>query len=990
MINLIPYVRPFLRLLTCLFCFLLSGARAQDPVYRVYDRRDGLPSNTVYCAFQDARGFLWFGTDAGASRFDGRAFRGYNVQNGLVDSEVLRIYQDSKGRIWFLTLKGLLCYYLDGKIHNPYNDPDLPKGLADRGLLSFREDAKGNIWFGGLSNQVLRIDPSDHCDFIMPDTIANPARAGWTFLYEPEPGVMIVNVQDGLVRINSDDLKETPVEMPGIGDTVAWMENTGPRTGLLISTRGLFRLNGYEAELLLSAAEIPAQMNMGRITQDEDGSLWMMNNDKCVYYLKKTPGGFAPALRYFTGQVISRVYNDREGNRWFTTIGNGVYKSPANNPQISAQYIPNDEHREQVFSIIAARDGSQWIGTSNGSVYHREGGRLSRFDLLKENNTINRVLSLLEDSTGNILCAADRGLFLLARRSDGSYEEARPIPSIEGFEVAGLKRLFRDRNGTNYTSSLTGIRPVIQRNGRLYQGELTHPDINFRVYAPFFASDGRLWFEHFERLSYLEGDKVREFPQFDSLFISRITVINETDDGCLLIGTYGRGLYVMKNDAIIFHADYNSLGLTGDHCTKLVRREGKIFLATTNGVNILQWDGASLHLIEKFANRDGLLNEYTNDLAIDNRYLYLATPDGVCTIDRIRKKTKALPPTTYITDFEILGQSVSLKAPIVVQPDSNSIGLTYIAPTFDQPHLMQFRYRFLPDDEEWTVAATTGILISDMDPGYYRFEVQAKKFNSDWGPTAFLEFRILPPFYKTLAFRILMIALAVGLAFLLIRRIIARRYQKQFVYLREQQALEVERRRIGADMHDDLGADLTNILIYSKIISSAEALNERQRGALKKIGETSNDLINKMNEIIWALNPSNDTLDNLIAYLRQYAYDFCELHNLPLQIESSPQSQLIPIKAAVRRNLFLVLKEALRNVLRHARAHQVKVHIVNDATSRSLLLLIEDDGNGIDRSKPKHGNGLVNMQKRIAEIGGTISIDSPGTKGTRIQVQVHY
>ena len=134
---------------------------------------------------------------------------------------------------------------------------------------------------------------------------------------------MIVNVQDGLVRINSDDLKETPVEMPGIGDTVAWMENTGPRTGLLISTRGLFRLNGYEAELLLSAAEIPAQMNMGRITQDEDGSLWMMNNDKCVYYLKKTPGGFAPALRYFTGQVISRVYNDREGNRWFTTIGNG-------------------------------------------------------------------------------------------------------------------------------------------------------------------------------------------------------------------------------------------------------------------------------------------------------------------------------------------------------------------------------------------------------------------------------------------------------------------------------------------------------------------------------------------------------------------------------------------------------------------------------------------------------------------------------------------
>lgn len=235
-----------------------------------------------------------------------------------------------------------------------------------------------------------------------------------------------------------------------------------------------------------------------------------------------------------------------------------------------------------------------------------------------------------------------------------------------------------------------------------------------------------------------------------------------------------------------------------------------------------------------------------------------------------------------------------------------------------------------------------------------------------------------------------MIALAVGLAFLLIRRIIARRYQKQFVYLREQQALEVERRRIGADMHDDLGADLTNILIYSKIISSAEALNERQRGALKKIGETSNDLINKMNEIIWALNPSNDTLDNLIAYLRQYAYDFCELHNLPLQIESSPQSQLIPIKAAVRRNLFLVLKEALRNVLRHARAHQVKVHIVNDATNRSLLLLIEDDGNGIDRSKPKHGNGLVNMQKRIAEIGGTISIDSPGTKGTRIQVQVHY
>lgn len=981
-----------LRLLPFLLLIFLSGTRAQDPVYRVYDRRDGLPSNTVYCAFQNANGFMWFGTDAGVCRFDGRNFRVFNVGDGMVDSEVLRIYQDSRGRVWFLTLKGLLCYYFEGRIHNPYNDPALPKRAAERGLLSFREDALGNLWFGGFGGQVIRYSPEGKADFIMTDSIRDPAIAGWVFLYEPEPGKVLVNRHSGLARIDAKTGSMEPVQIPEVGDTILWMDNTGNGKGMLVSARGLFRLDGMRAVRLLPADSIPERMGAGRISIDPDGSLWMMNNDKCVYYIRKrSGGGYEPMVRMFEGEFISRVFLDLEGNRWFTTISNGIYKTWPNNPQISARYIPSSENREPTRAVLLSHDGSCWIGTTNGHVFRLKDNRLTRHELIPDNPTINRVLCLLEDSLGNILCGGDRGLFFLKRLPDGSYANSREIQLEDEIEATGVKELFVDRRGQIRISTISGILTLEYRDGRYMLVREPGFPVGFRIYAPFADHANRIWFERFERLMCISAGRVREFPDLDSAFASRITAINETSDSCLLVGTYGKGLRVVRNGRVIHTANVQNTGLTGNICTRIVLRNGLIFLGTTNGVNILKWDGTRLRMIEKFANRDGLLNEETTDLAVDDHYIYLATPDGICTIDRRMQKTRAQVPIAYVTEFKIMGHEVDLTLPIVVQPDSNEIFITYVSPTFDQPGLMQFRYRFLPDDEKWSVTATTSLGLSDLEPGLYRFEVQARKFNSDWGPAAAVEFRILPPYFKTLGFRIGVLVVIVLFVVLFIRSIIAKRYQKQFALLREQQALEVERRRIGADMHDDLGADLTNILIYSKIISTAESLNERQRGALKKIGETSNDLINKMNEIIWALNPSNDTLDNLVAYLRQYAHEFSELHNLPLNIEApSAGDRLIPIKAVLRRNLFLVMKEALRNVLRHAKAGQVTIRIIVTPSTRTLRMVIQDDGQGLDHAKPGKGNGLANMRKRIAEIGGTISIQPASPRGTCIDVSVRY
>ncbi len=195
-------------------------------------------------------------------------------------------------------------------------------------------------------------------------------------------------------------------------------------------------------------------------------------------------------------------------------------------------------------------------------------------------------------------------------------------------------------------------------------------------------------------------------------------------------------------------------------------------------------------------------------------------------------------------------------------------------------------------------------------------------------------------------------------------------FETQLAVIKAQQE---ERNRISADMHDDLGAGMTTISLYSELAKAKLANNPIPE--IEKISTSANDLLNKMNAIIWSMSSSNDSLGNMIAYIRSYALEYFENTGINCKIEIAENLPNIQVIGEIRRNVFLVVKEALNNILKHAKATEVNITLVRNGDS--LTLYIQDNGRGIDMDKLRQfGNGLKNMKKRMADIHVDFSIEN--------------
>jgi len=203
----------------------------------------------------------------------------------------------------------------------------------------------------------------------------------------------------------------------------------------------------------------------------------------------------------------------------------------------------------------------------------------------------------------------------------------------------------------------------------------------------------------------------------------------------------------------------------------------------------------------------------------------------------------------------------------------------------------------------------------------------------------------------------------------------------QRIVLEKHTALENERSRIAAELHDDLGSGLTRITYLSQVALK----NNVSQSELLKINKTSSELIENMSEIIWAMKEENNSIEDLITYIKMYVVEYLDLNHLDFEIDIPETYDSITVNGEIRRNIFLTIKESLHNIVKHANATKVTVNI---DISDYFKIIIHDNGIGFDSnfksSKPK--NGILNMKKRIATINGTLIINSK--EGTTIEIEI--
>jgi len=292
-------------------------------------------------------------------------------------------------------------------------------------------------------------------------------------------------------------------------------------------------------------------------------------------------------------------------------------------------------------------------------------------------------------------------------------------------------------------------------------------------------------------------------------------------------------------------------------------------------------------------------------------------------------------------------------------------------------------------DSDWVAAgASRTAVYPRLQPGRYVFRFTACNSDGVWNdePLAF-EFEVIPAFWQTLWFRFVAVLAFAGGVGALVRHRYVRKMRRKVQRLEQAHAVEQERMRIARDIHDDLGARLTQMAFLSEMTVAEIGEHGRTAERLETIARGSRQAIRSLEEIVWAVNPRRDSLPHLVDYLTHYANEFfrptdvrCR-QDLPLLI---PERQ---VSADTRHHLFLAFKEVLNNVHKHARATEVWLRM--RLTESTLEVVIEDNGVGFDpRVKPTDGNGLLNLQSRLAAIGGQYEVESRPGQGTRVRLTV--
>jgi signal transduction histidine kinase len=498
-----------------------------------------------------------------------------------------------------------------------------------------------------------------------------------------------------------------------------------------------------------------------------------------------------------------------------------------------------------------------------------------------------------------------------------------------------------------------------------------------------------------------------------------------TPDRSLWIGFAGRGLGRLKDGR--FTSFRREHGLYDDYVSQILcDGRGRLWLAGNRGISsvrIKDLDESAAGLVQQihalvYKQKDGLLglqasyNSWPTAFCDKDGALFFAMQSGVAILYPDAITDDPLPPKVVIDRVLANGEVVALYGAIgEALPGTNAASLfelgqagaelrlpsgrrqvefRFTAPAFMMPESIRFKYQLQGLDTEWIEAgAHRSALYSQLAPGRYRFRVIACNLDGVWNEQgASLDVTVPPFWWETVWFRVGGPLVAVGLVGCWLVLGLRRRYRHKLERMELQQATEKERMRISRDLHDDLGAGLTQISLVNALIQKGAADAEKVRGASSKVNEIMSGLVRSLDEIVWAVNPRNDTFDGLVTYLGRYAEEFLKVAGLRCRLDLPLDVPAWPVTAKVRHGLFLAFKETLNNAAKHSAASVVRISVRTQVDGFELL--IEDDGQGFKTEQGERAgrSGLANIRNRLAEIGGSCVIESDIGKGTCVRFRM--
>lgn len=961
-----------------------AGVASSEYRIDVWQTADGLPGNTVTAIQQTRDGYVWIGTLNGLARFDGIRFQVFGEGSALPGPRVLSLLAARDGALWIGMEGAGLVQLRDGKFQ-PLTRRD---GLASDSVTALAEDERGQIWIGtpaglncwrdgklikaaatpspvvavcvGRSNSLWVVAANQLLMQRDDGTLARPTNAepsSFSSVLAAEAGrsgQVWFGGANGYLGAVSNDVVHVFREQPGQLLEAVWTlcETRNGDVWAGTANGGLRRLRGGQF-ISVTTQEGLSDNSVRCVFEDREGSLWVGTVGGGLNRVKPRKVTTFTTRDGLAHNVVMSLAEDAEGTLWvgsncggLTVRRNGVFRP------LYANYVLDNEC---IWSLLAARDGAVWAGTWGGGLFEIRGKEVKSFPVARPGN----------DDPVTALCEDDRGGLWLGTMSGA-------VKSFRGGSMAD-EILEKDRWSVPVTTLLgeSGSRLWIGTGGaglrKLQDGQITSMTRREGLPSDFVRTlhrdaGGVLWIGTGGGLARMEGGKVSAFTKAHGLPDEVISQIVADDLGNLWFGC-NQGIFrvaVREFDAVMAGRAQTVNAISYG------RAEGMESLECTGGFH-----PAGLKT------RDGRL--------------WFSTVKGLVMVDPANITPNELSPPVAIDEVQVDGAVVMRGGEpmpeLELAPGVQRVEFRFAALSLVAPERNRFKYRLDALEKEWVDGGSQRVAAyTHLPPGRYQFRVTACNNDGVWNEAgAMVSLVVQPYFWQTWWFRSLAVVALVGGGGWLLRTIAVRRLRRKLRRLEEQHAVEKERTRIAQDIHDELGANLTRIALLTEVGQKHRGNPEEVAADLGKISVTAREAVRAMDAIVWAVNPRNDSLDHFANYVSQFAEEFLRPTTIRCRLDIPADLPEHPITTEARHHLFLAVKEALNNVVRHSGASEVWLRL--SMTNGELNLSIEDNGCGIQASTGVEHDGLGNIRRRIEQLGGRFELKSSG-EGTTVALRL--
>lgn len=983
----------------------------------------GLQSNVIFSIYQDKKGFIWIGGSNGIQRFDGGKFVTFNPNGTKGDPlptvAVTQILPYDSSSMWLAVFSMRQVGIFNPSTYSYKNVPiKTSKPLPPRSEFRMWQDGYGNTYINIKQyGKIVKYDKTQNA--FTENTVLNQLPANWKIGFNTFHDTIkkrYWSVCDSGLVVYDEATKQTwhssnnPANLPLLNNKQI---NYNVTEFYIDKQRRHWVMNwpGNQQYHCFNEAGQPLKDTAGlngvatsytevrHFFETRQNALWLYGlanlysladqNDPVNkgFQLYRTQYLDNFGIRY---EAIHQLFEDRDGVLWIAS-DQGLYYTSGFSTDIVNMYLSVVPGQYRVTDLTELQNGDYWISTwGKGIITLGRNFRPYPSPLYKnmqnvppdEVNGYKLTWSMCQQkATGKVYIGCQSGLLMIHDVKTQKTEYLRPPE----FDNRTIRYIVEDKNNVLWFGTQAGR--VIKYDGKTYRTVLDL-GVGAIIYKLLVDNEGWIWVATQDKGIYainsVTGKIEQHYTAFttsNKLFTNSCDDLEQLNDSIIYAATSALSIINKKAKTVQQVTVQN--GLPSNSIKRLrLDRSGYLWIITHKGLSRYDHKRKSF---TSYGSKDGILMGELADKAdfiCSDGYLMFSGVNSLLFFKPEVFRRSDPPPDVTLTDF-LLGSEYQLLdslqrlREVRLNPDQNNFTISFASLDFKNREKFIYYYKMEGLHNDWIRADRLSVPFTALAPGRYVFKVKAESLDGLVSKNiSSLHIFVKPPFWRTKWFITLLLVIIALIA-----------YSMHRLRLNRYFAVEKIRNRVARDLHDDMGSTLSTINILSSM-AKAKLNTDAHKTAeyISKISDNSQRMMEAMDDIVWAIKPANDSMQKVVARMREFATSVFEAKDIELDFKADEEVSEAKIDMEGRRDFFLIFKEAVNNAAKYARCTKAEVHVFVE--NRKLVLRVKDNGIGFDIKGADGGNGLGNMQKRTDALKGKLQLTSIAGEGTEVVLTV--